>query len=173
MKKINIPVGISDFEVIRQNNYYYVDKTGLISEILRAASNSFTLITRPRRFGKTLGMNMLASFFDIQKDSRDLFMGLEVSKDALLCEEWMNKWPVVFITFKSIGGLRFSSAYGMLRIVISRSFSEHAYLLESENIAEEERNIIRCFIRNEASEEQIKDSLQFLLEMMQKHIQTK
>ena len=169
MKKINIPVGISDFEVIRQNNYYYVDKTGLISEILRAANNSFTLITRPRRFGKTLGMNMLASFFDIQKDSRDLFMGLEVSKDALLCEEWMNKWPVVFITFKSIGGLRFSSAYGMLRIVISRSFSEHAYLLESENIAEEEKNIIRCFIRNEASEEQIKDSLQFLLEMMQKH----
>lgn len=78
MAGINIPVGISDFEKIRRNGYYYVDKTGLIPELLKGEAAEVTLITRPRRFGKTLGMSMLASFFDIKKDSRDMFRGFQL-----------------------------------------------------------------------------------------------
>lgn len=80
MNNLEIPVGTSDFAEIRQNGYYYVDKTVLISELLKTASNKVTLITRPRRFGKSLGMSMLENFFDIRKDSRTLFAGLEISQ---------------------------------------------------------------------------------------------
>lgn len=75
MKKIDFPVGISDFSKIRENEYYYIDKTGLICEVLKNPGTEVTLITRPRRFGKTLGMSMLAKFFDIEKDSRKIFQG--------------------------------------------------------------------------------------------------
>lgn len=78
MMNLNIPVGISDFEKIRNNGYYYVDKSGLIAEILRDEPTEVTLITRPRRFGKTLGMSMLRNFFDIRKDSKALFEDLEI-----------------------------------------------------------------------------------------------
>ena len=84
MCKINIPVGVSDFEQIRKNEYYYVDKSGMIAEILSTESTLVTLITRPRRFGKTLGMSMLASFFDIRKDSRNIFAGLEIAENREL-----------------------------------------------------------------------------------------
>ena len=83
MNNLEIPVGTSDFAEIRQNGYYYVDKTVLISELLKTASNKVTLITRPRRFGKSLGMSMLENFFDIRKDSRTLFAGLEISQNRL------------------------------------------------------------------------------------------
>ena len=86
MIRYNIPIGISEFEKIRKNDNYYVDKTELIQ----------ALVTRPRRFGKTLVMSMLASFFDIRRDSRDLFEGLKIAEDQKLCELWMNKWPVIF-----------------------------------------------------------------------------
>ena len=85
MKNIKIPVGISNFEQIRENGYYYIDKSGMIAEILKTESTAVTLITRPRRFGKTLGMSMLSSFFDITKDSRALFEGLEIGSSGELC----------------------------------------------------------------------------------------
>ena len=80
MQRVNLPIGTSDFERIRKSGCYYIDKTGLIGEILNTSGVQVMLITRPRRFGKTLGMNMLANFFDISKDSKALFEGLEVSK---------------------------------------------------------------------------------------------
>ena len=85
MKKMNIPVGVSDFEEIRKNGYYYIDKSGLVRELLSRTGTKVTLITRPRRFGKTLGMSMLESFFDIRKDSRALFEGLEISQKIKYC----------------------------------------------------------------------------------------
>ena len=85
MINLKIPVGISDFEKIRKNQYYFVDKSGLIEELLNTESNEVTLITRPRRFGKTLGMSMLASFFDIRRDSSELFQGLKISQKEELC----------------------------------------------------------------------------------------
>ena len=169
MINISIAVGVSDFEVIRQNNYYYIDKTGLISEILKTGSDGFTLITRPRRFGKTLGMNMLASFFDIQKDNRELFEGLEISRNYWLCEKWMNKWPVVFVSFISISGLAFDSAYEMFQLLIASTFSEHDYLLKSENITTEEKENIRHYIRKESTKVEMENSLYFLIKVMEKH----
>ncbi len=100
MVDLNIPVDVSDFEKLRENNYYYIDKTGFISKLLQTKSAEVTLITRPRRFGKTLGMRMLASFFDIRKDSRTIFEGLEISKNTALCDEWMNQYPTLFLSFK-------------------------------------------------------------------------
>ena len=79
MKNLNIPVGVSDFEKIRKNEYYYIDKSGLIEDLLKRTAE-VTLITRPRRFGKTLGMSMLANFFDIRKNSKEIFEGLEIFK---------------------------------------------------------------------------------------------
>lgn len=105
MKDLNIPVGVSDFEEIRKNGYYYIDKSGLISELLRSTGTKVTLITRPRRFGKTLGMSMLENFFDIRKDSKKLFEGLEIAKQQMLCDEWMNQCPVVFVSFRQVDGL--------------------------------------------------------------------
>ena len=84
--KVNLPVGVSDFEEIRKGGYYYIDKSSLISELLETTATKITLITRPRRFGKTMGMKMLADFFDIRKDSSVLFDGLEISRNPELCE---------------------------------------------------------------------------------------
>ena len=99
MKKLNIPVGISDFAKIRDRKYYYVDKTKLISDLLEEETAEVTLITRPRRFGKTMAMSMLSHFFDIRKDSKAMFQGLKIAENTELCDEWMNQWPVLFLTF--------------------------------------------------------------------------
>ena len=89
-KGIEIPVGISDFGKIREENYYYVDKSGLISEMFQKGSPEVTLFTRPRRFGKTLAMSMLECFFDIRRDSRKLFAGLEIMKNCPICDRCMT-----------------------------------------------------------------------------------
>ena len=132
MKLLSIPVGVSDFEEIRRNGYYYVDKSGLIGELLSTTGTKVTLITRPRRFGKTLGMSMLESFFDIRKDNKALFEELEIAKRHELCMEWMNQWPTVFVSFRQVDGLNFNSAYDMLTLVISELYKKHLYLLDSD-----------------------------------------
>ena len=102
MTFLNIPKGRSDFETIRRDGFYYIDKTGLIGEILKSSGTQVTLITRPRRFGKTLGMSTLECFLDIQKDSKVLFEGLEILKQRDICEEWMNQWPVMSLSLKAV-----------------------------------------------------------------------
>ena len=133
MKEMNIPVGVSDFEEIRKNGYYYIDKSGLIGELLSRTGTKVTLITRPRRFGKTLGMSMLENFFDIRKDSRKLFEGLEITENQALCVEWMNQYPTIFVSFRQVDGLNFTGAYDMLTMVIADLYNKHLYLLDSEN----------------------------------------
>ncbi len=129
MREIKIPVGISDFKEICEGSYYYIDKTGLIYRILKESPAKVILITRPRRFGKTLGMSMLANFFDIEKHSREVFEGLEISENKELCENWMNQWPTVFLTFKDVDGLNFNSAYEQLVFQISELYKKYNYLL--------------------------------------------
>lgn len=109
-----LPVGMSDFEQIRLNDYYYVDKSGMIEELLTDEAAAVTLITRPRRFGKTLGMSMLASYFDIRRDSKKLFENLAINRNQELCNQWMNQYPVIFVSFKDVDGRSFESAYDML-----------------------------------------------------------
>ncbi len=164
-----IPVGISDFAEIRRNGYYYVDKTGLVCELLRTSSVKVTLITRPRRFGKTLGMRMLEHFFDIRRDSRADFAGLNVQKAQALCAEWMNQWPTVFLSFKNVDGLTFSSAYGQLVYEIADLYKEHGYLMESSRISKEEKELFEALKTRVAGETEVKRSIQFLLQLLYKH----
>lgn len=98
MKILNIPVGTSNFAEIRRKGSYFIDKTGLIVQLLKTQSTKATLITRPRRFGKTLCMSMLSEFFDIQKESRHFFAGLSVMENEELCRQWMNQYPTLFLT---------------------------------------------------------------------------
>lgn len=109
----------------------------MIAELLDEKAE-VTLITRPRRFGKTLGMNMLESFFDIRKDSRKLFEGLEIADHQALCDEWMNQYPTIAISFRQIEGLNFTDAYQQLVYEIAFLYQNHAYLLDSPAISEPE-----------------------------------
>lgn len=166
MKLLSIPVGVSDFEEIRRNGYYYVDKSGLIGELLGTTGTKVTLITRPRRFGKTLGMSMLESFFDIQKDNKTLFEGLEIANRHDLCTEWMNQWPTVFVSFRQVDGLNFNSAYGMLTLVISELYKKHLYLLDSDKVDGYDKEIVKQLIQGTASAKDTKGSLMLLTRLM-------
>ena len=167
MKNLNIPVGISDFEKIRREGFYYIDKTGLVKELLNPKPAEVTLITRPRRFGKTLAMSMLENFFDIKKNSRELFAGLEISSSEELCSQWMNQFPTVSLSFRQVDGLDFSSAYDMLTMVISNLFNRHRYLLESQEISEFQKTAFVQIASQKATAGEIKNSLILLTDMMQ------
>lgn len=166
MKLLSIPVGVSDFEEIRRNGYYYVDKSGLIGELLSTTGTKVTLITRPRRFGKTLGMSMLESFFDIRKDNKALFEELEIAKRHELCMEWMNQWPTVFVSFRQVDGLNFNSAYDMLTLVISELYKKHLYLLDSDKLDSFDKEIVKQLIQGTASAKDMKGSLMLLTRLM-------
>lgn len=172
MKKQNIPVGISAFSEIRRNGYYYVDKSGLISELLETEAVKVTLITRPRRFGKTLAMNMLADFLDIEKDSRILFEGLEISEKTELCEKWMNRCPTIFLSFKDVDGRNFESAKGMLRSRIAELYNRHASLADSLRVNENDRKIFRELadvVDGSPTDDMLKTAVSLLMRMMRDH----
>lgn len=169
MKKLNLPVGISDFEKIRENGYYYVDKSGLISELLERETAEVTLITRPRRFGKTLGMSMLANFFDIRKDSSRLFDGLEITKNKTLCERWMNQCPTILFSLKDIDGLTFLNAYNQMQMQIANLYKEYTYLLDSDEIDPDDKNLFLQIKAGNANETQISRSLNLLMRMMHRY----
>lgn len=170
MINLKIPVGISDFEKIRKNQYYFVDKSGLIEELLNTESNEVTLITRPRRFGKTLGMSMLASFFDIRRDSSELFRGLKISQKEELCQKWMNQYPVLFVTFKDVDGLDFQSAKEMLRIQIADRCNEYLCLLSSEKVNENDKAIFRQLadvVKGDVSDAMLKTGIALIMRVLQ------
>ncbi len=173
MRKLNLPVGVSDFEEIRKNDYYYIDKTGLIDELLSRAGTKVTLITRPRRFGKTLGMSMLESFFDIRRDSRRLFEGLEIIRHGSVCDAWMNQYPTISISFRQIDGLHFVDAYRQLVYEIALLYQKHAYLLESQEISEREKILFQQISDRKAEKTDVLRSLQFLTQLMNKHYNRK
>lgn len=168
MKALNIPVGISNFEKIRNNGFYYVDKTGLIEELLKTEAE-VTLIIRPRRFGKTLGMSMLESFFDIRKNSRKLFEGLEIARQSELCSKWMNQYPTVSVSFRQVDGLNFTSAYDMLTMVFADLYNKHLYLLEDSHVTEFQKKTFTNIAHGCGSEKEVKSSLVLLTTMMQQH----
>lgn len=173
MLEKNIPIGISDFEEIRGNHFYYVDKSGLIAEILRSESVKVSLITRPRRFGKTLGMSLLESFFDIRRQSRNLFEGLEITRYTELCDRWMNHWPTIFVSFRRVDGLDFQGAYDMLSLVISELFRNHLYLLDSDRVNDYDKRTIKRIAEGEATVKDMKDSLVLLIGAMRQHYNKK
>lgn len=161
-----ISVGSSDFAEYRKGDYYYVDKTGLIEELLKTPGIKVTLITRPRRFGKTMNMSMLAEFFDIRKDSRPIFSGLKIADNKELCKAWMNQWPVIHVTFRSVFGSCFKDAYSMIEAVIAELYKQHIYLLEKPEMMVYDREIFDRIAGKKASGEEIKNSLLFLTRLL-------
>ena len=133
-----LPIEIEDFEEIRQEDFYYVDKTRLIEQLLIQWAE-VNVFTRPRRFGKSLNMNMLQSFLEIGCD-KSLFNGLKVSREKELCEEYMGKFPVISLTLKNVEGLNFESARKSLKNTLGMEAWRLSALAESSRLTEEEKN---------------------------------
>ena len=162
---LKLPVGIDDFRKLRESNFYYVDKTRLIEQLLLNWSE-VTLFTRPRRFGKTLNMSMLKSFFEIGTD-KSLFEGLYISGNKELCDEHMGKYPVIFLSLKDVEGLEFSSAKRMLCVVIEREINRHYYLKTSDVLTDDDRTLFTKMLHGQA--DNIEDSIRMLSQLLYKH----
>ena len=163
---LKFPVGISNFAKIRDEGYYYIDKTNLITEILESGIAEVTLITRPRRFGKTLGMSMLADFFDVRKDSSKHFARLSVSKNTNICNQWMNRYPTIFVSLKDVDGISFNDAYAQLSLQFADLYKEYAFLLDSKNIDSDDRNIFQRIKAGEASLPDLSRALSTLMKIL-------
>lgn len=136
--KKKLPIGIDNFEKLRLNDFYYVDKTDLIKELLNNWGE-VNLFTRPRRFGKSLNMSMLENFFSIEKN-QDIFHGLKIAKETTLCEEYMGKYPVISISLKSVNAASFESAFQLTAQIIAEAAEKVQFLMESEQLTEYNRN---------------------------------
>lgn len=169
IEKLKLPVGIENFEEIRKAGFYYVDKTKLIEQLLEQWGKA-NLFTRPRRFGKTLNMSMLKCFFEVGTDA-SLFDGLYISKNKELCENYLGKYPVIFISLKGVDGLTFEEAKKMLHTIIRTEAERHYYLKNSERISVEERILFENLLLGKS--ENIEDSLRLLSQMLSKHYRKK
>lgn len=166
--RLSLPVGSESFSEIRENGQYYIDKTGFIEELLMR-NFKVNLFTRPRRFGKTLIMSMLATFFNIEKNSKHLFEGLEISQNVQLCDTWMNQYPIIFLTLKTVEGLHYQNAYEMLRFLISDWCGSHYFLKDSVNLKPEDKALFTRFLNKDMTEEELKNSLYTLSKLMKLH----
>lgn len=169
MDKIVMPVGYENFEEVRRSGRYYVDKTEILYELVQNEGNKVTLFTRPRRFGKTLTMRMMESFFALGRDSRELFQGLSVMRHEQFCREWMNQFPVIFVTFKDVAHLTFSQAYGCLRAMIADVCKEFAFLEKSDRVNEADRMIFHNLMFECGNETHVENSLKILTRMLWSH----
>lgn len=177
--KKRLPVGIENFEEFSAENFYYVDKTMFIAELLQNWGK-VNLFTRPRRFGKSLNMSMLKCFFEIGGDPA-LFSGLKITKEKELCEEYMGQFPVISISLKSVDGLNFESASAALRTVIGDEAGRFRFLRESGSLDDEDKNaysrLINVEVKSDASyamsDSTLIDSLKTLSRLLAKHYNRK
>ena len=165
MNTMKLPVGIDDFRKLRESDFYYVDKTRLIEQILQSWSE-VTLFTRPRRFGKTLNMSMLRSFFEKGTD-KALFEGLYISGNKELCDEHMGKYPVIFLSFKGVDGLDFTTARRMLCAILKDELDRHYYLKNSDVLTDEDRTLFTKMLHGQ--DDNIEDSIRMLSKLLYKH----
>ena len=166
MKKL--PIGIEFFKDFKRDNFYYVDKTGFIRDLVNTRG-SVNLFTRPRRFGKSLNMDMLKSFFEIGTDP-ELFEGLEISKETEICEQYLGKYPVISISLKDVEGMEFETAYDMLGNVVGEEARRLDMLLESDRLSQADKNNL-CGLMEENFEKpgNLHRSLRILTELLCKH----
>lgn len=169
---LKLPVGIDSFEKIRKNRFYYIDKTKLIEQLVETGGE-VTIFTRPRRFGKTLNMSMLRSFFEIDADE-SLFDGLYITKNKELCEEYMGKYPVIFLSLKSVDGLTFEDAKYRMTELIGLEAERFGFLEDSEHLSENEKKRYKAIISlnngmNTMNEKMLISSLQVLSQLLYKH----
>ena len=161
-------IGEADFAALRSNNAYYADKTKILHELVRDTGNKVTLFTRPRRFGKTLMMSMMENFFSIRKDSREIFDGLAVAEDTDFCHKWMNRYPVLFISFKDVEGENFEGAYGMLKNKIADVCKDFAPVFQDAPVDKDDLNIFLNLKATNTDESKVKTALKTLMRMLQK-----
>ncbi len=171
MRKKKLPIGIENFEKLRLENFYYIDKTGLIRELLNNWGE-VNLFTRPRRFGKTLNMSMLENFFSLDGD-KSIFDGLEISKETALCEEYMGKYPVVSISLKGIDAWSYETAYQMAVRVIIDAAAKFYFLLDSEKLNAHDKAEYQKLLDDTMNEGMFGSSLKLLSGMLEKHYGTK
>lgn len=167
LKRKMLPIGVENFEKLRRNDMYYVDKTEMISDLIMNHGDA-NLFTRPRRFGKTLTMDMLKTFFEIGQDA-SLFDGLTISSHSDICEKYQNKYPVVFISLKGATGSTYEKADSMIKQLVAEEYQRHSYLADSDildSIEKDQFNRIRSISLNEGD---LENSLRTLTRLLCKH----
>ncbi|MDR1699933.1 MAG: ATP-binding protein [Lachnoclostridium sp.] len=168
MKHKPLPIGIEDFEKMITKGFYYVDKTFLIKDLIDNMSE-VSLFTRPRRFGKSLNMSMLQYFFDIEKDSIQLFDGLNIMSTGEQYTSHMNQYPVINLTFKASGKLNFKSSVNKLIESLISEFDRHSYILDSHNMSQDKKNDYAKILNKSASIDDYSGSLKFLSNCLEHH----
>lgn len=170
VRKKKLPIGIEYFKDFKRDNFYYVDKTGLIRDLVNARG-SVNLFTRPRRFGKSLNMNMLKSFFEVGADPA-LFEGLEILKETEICEQFMGRYPVISISLKDVEGIKFQTAYDMLGGIISEEARRFGFLMESKKLTQDDKKKLCCILEEEFEKAaNLHRSLRVLTELLYKHFE--
>lgn len=175
MEKKALPVGIESFEEIRRDNYYYVDKTGMIRDLLRRRGK-VNLFTRPRRFGKSLNMSMLKTFFETGCE-KGLFDGLEISKEEGLCSQYMGRYPVISLSLKGVNGSDYATARSLLCSAVGNEALRFQFLLEDDSLTEPEKQLYMQIIRVDPSgagrflmsDSVLMESLKTLSALLEKH----
>ena len=170
-EKKRLPVGLENFEQIINGNYYYVDKTGLISELI-SNGGMVNLFTRPRRFGKTLNMSMLEHFFSIEGD-KSIFEGLKISKDTELSEEYMGRYPVIFVSLKGINAGSYDTAFRLTVETIKGAAKKAKVLKTSDKLDDDEKEDYRALLDKDMDEATLFLSLKTLSELLEKHYDSK
>lgn len=171
MRKVKLPTGIDDFKKIRCNNYYYVDKTALIEQVLEDGSE-VTLFTRPRRFGKSLNMSMLQCFFEAGADA-GLFEGLYISQNREICNQYLGQYPVIFISLKGVDAESYQQAKAQLVKIINREARRFQFLLESSRLTQVDKDLFHELLGRNMEEDTVTSSLQELTELLEIHYQQK
>ena len=162
-----IMVGTEDFDELILSGGYYVDKTDFLYELVEETSNKVTLFTRPRRFGKTLTLSMIQSFFDVTRDSHDVFAGLAITKDhPEFCDEWMNQYPTIFVSLKDVEGLTFEAAFESLKSTISRMCIRIMSLSDGKAVDPADKEAFLRLANRTGAVDEVKTSLDTIMRMM-------
>lgn len=162
-----LPIGIENFEKLRKEDFYYVDKTGLIRELLQNRAE-VTLFTRPRRFGKSLNMSMMKYFFE-PGGNNELFNGLQIMEEKELCEKYMGRFPVISLSLKDIEAGDFETAFAMAAMLLNREAGRHGYLLDSERLTQEEKEAFGRLLKADMKEAVFCGSLELMSRLLEKH----
>ena len=161
-----VGVGKSDFAELRESGNYYVDKTELIYELVHDTDNKVTLFTRPRRFGKTLMMSMIENFFSIRKESARIFEGLAITEHSDFCKEWMNQYPVLFISFKDVEAEDFNGAYKMLASRLADVCKGLTDIGKSDLVNPADKDIFSRLMYKKAEDDEVKNSVKTIMRML-------
>ena len=161
-----VSVGEADFAALRNENAYYVDKTEIMYELVHDTNNKVTLFTRPRRFGKTLMMSMMENFFNIRKDSKSLFENLAIAKHKTFCKEWMNQYPVLFISFKDAESETYEVAYAKLMNVIADVCKGISDIAKKDMADKDDLDVFARLKAQKGNESDVQNSLKTMMRML-------